>query len=166
MPRRFGGLQAAKLLGWQGEPHRELEVLFAGLLQLAQPSRIDTIRPGFETDFLGPDVGLPSITGVGNELRYLHFSVVMNPARRLAWYAAYNMAHPPRPRPRPRERDVWIPDPLLAREFQPLDEHYKRNPYDRAHLVRANAVSWGEDRLAAIARRQPSSSRTAIPGIA
>lgn len=152
VPRRFAQVEAAQLLGWRGEPHPELEVLFAGVLQLARPSRVDTVRPGFETDFLTPDVGLPSITGVGEELRYLHFSVIMNPARRLAWYAAYNMAHPPLRPPR-RERDVWLPDPLLPRAFQPLDEHYQASPYDRGHLVRPLAVSWGEERLAAIARR-------------
>lgn len=153
VPRRFAQFEVAQLLGWKGEPHPELEVLFAGVLELARPSRVDTVRAGFEPDFLGPDVGLPSTTGVGEELRYLHFSVIMNPARRLAWYAAYNMAHPPLRPPR-RERNVWLPDPLLPRAFQPLDEHYRASPYDRGHLVRPPAVSWGEERLAAIARRQ------------
>jgi endonuclease G len=152
VPSRLAQLEAAQLLGWNGGPHPEVEVLFAGLGRLARPSRIDTVRPGFETDFLGPDVGLPSITGVGEELPYLHFSVIMNPARRLAWYVAYNMAHPLH-RPE-RERDVWTPDPFLPRAFQPLNEHYERSPLDRGHLVRPPAVSWGEDRLAAIARRQ------------
>lgn len=46
-----------------------------------------------------------------------------------------------------------MPDPLLPRAFQPLDEHYQASPYDRGHLVRPLAVSWGEERLAAIARR-------------
>lgn len=162
LPRRFAQVEAAQLLGWKGEPHPELEVLFAGVVRLVPPSRVDTVRPGFETDFLGPDVGLPSITGVGEELRYLHFSVIMNPARRLAWYAAYNMAHPPRRRPR-QERDVWSPDPLLPRAFQPLDEHYQASPYDRGHLVRPLAVSWGEDRLAAIARRHSSFFTNSAP---
>jgi TIR domain len=91
LPTAFAKIEAAEMQGWTGGPHPEIEVLTAGIARIAPPSRIDTVRPGFDTAFLGREIGLPSVAGVAEELKYLHFSVVMNPARRLAWYVAYNM---------------------------------------------------------------------------
>ena len=88
----FDAVEAALLRGWTGgRDHPELPVLFAGLDAHARPSRIDTVRPGYDDVFLGTKIDLPDIPGTGDEFPYLHFSVIMNPARRLAWYVAYNV---------------------------------------------------------------------------
>jgi TIR domain len=82
-------IQAVLMPGWNGEvDHPGLPQLFRGLEAHASPSRIDTVRPGYDEDFLETKIGLPDIPGTGDEFRYLHFSVVMNPSRRLAWYVA------------------------------------------------------------------------------
>ena len=148
----FDAVEAALLRGWTGDrDHPELPVLFAGLEANAQPSRIDTVRPGYDDAFLGTTIGLPDIPGTGDEFPYLHFSVIMNPARRLAWYVAYNV----RERSRETERrDKWLPDPTLPRAFQPGDEHYRLSEFDRGHLVSPGTVAWGERRHAQIAMDQ------------
>ena len=68
------------------------------------------------------NIDLPAIRGVGEEFRYLHFSVVMNPMQRLAWYVAYNMKCYV-----PVERgERWMADPMLPMTFQPSNVHYLR----------------------------------------
>jgi len=151
LPIRFASLQTAMMPGWRGIGHHpELERLLAGLSHLAPPSRVENVRPGFDTGFLGVEVGLPSIAGVAEEFRYLHFSVVMNPARRLAWYVAYNM----QPYQHVRRGDRWMPDPMLPASFQPHNDHFRGSGLDRGHLISPMSVSWGTPRQAQLANRQ------------
>lgn len=151
VPTRFTSRQIAKLHGWDGvAPHPELERLLAGLAQLAPPSRIETVRPGYDAAFLGVPVEMPEIPGVADEFRYLHFSVVMNPGRRLAWFTAYNTA----PTTEVARGDRWLPDPSLPRAFQPQNEHFRGTGFDRGHLVSPRTVSWGTERQAQLANRQ------------
>lgn len=151
LPAQFASLQTAMMPGWTGTGHHdELERLLTGLSHLAPPSRIDNVRPGFDTSFLGVEVGLPAITGVAEEFRYLHFSVVMNPARRLAWYVAYNIQlHEP-----VKRGDDWMPDPMLPASFQPNNDHFRGSGFDRGHLVSPKSVSWGTTRQSQLANRQ------------
>jgi DNA/RNA endonuclease G (NUC1) len=151
-PAPYDTLEFAKLTGWTGgSQHPELPTLFAGLERLAEPSRIELVRPGFDTEFLGGEISLPSIPGVGDEFPYLHFSVVINPARRLAWYVAYGIE----PQDFVPERPAtWSPDPTLSRLFQPTNEHFFETGFDRGHLAAAKSVAWGEQRQATIAIRQ------------
>jgi DNA/RNA endonuclease G (NUC1) len=151
LPEGFASLQTAKMIGWNGsDPHPELERLLAGLAHLAPPSRLDNVRPGFDTSFLGIEIGLPAVTGVAEEFRYLHFSVVMNPARRLAWYTAYNMQPPEKV----KRGDRWMPDPMLPVAFQPHNNHFLGSGFDRGHLVSPRTVSWGTSRQAELANHQ------------
>lgn len=151
LPARFAELQIAMMIGWDGSArHPEIERLLSGLARLAPPSRIDNVRPGFATSFLGVEVPLPAITGVGEEFRYLHFSVVMNPARRLAWYVAYNME----PDVKVTRGDRWLPDPMLPASFQPTNDHFRGTGFDRGHLVSPRTVSWGSPREAELANHQ------------
>jgi DNA/RNA endonuclease G (NUC1) len=152
LPRQFAAIEAAQLMNWKGGSHPELAAFASGLTRLAPPSRVDTVRPGFDTGFLDVEVGLPSITGVGEEFKYLHFSVVMNPARRLAWYVAYNMQPPEGARP--TRKDMWMADPMLPRAFQPGNEHFRGTGYDRGHIARVAAVTWGTGRDMHISSRQ------------
>jgi endonuclease G len=151
LPARFAAVQTAMMPGWTGTGHHpELERLLAGLSHLAPPSRIDNVRPGFDTGFLGIEVGLPIVTGVAEEFRYLHFSVVMNPARRLAWYVAYNMT----PHENVQRGDRWMPDPMLPASFQPHNDHFFGSGFDRGHLAAPLSVSWGTPRQAQLANHQ------------
>ena len=152
LPPRLREMQVAKLFGWDGVgPHPELPRLLDGLALLAPARNIANVRPGFDTGFLGVDLPLPAVEGVAEELRYLHFSVVINPARRLPWYVAYNLA-PANATVQRGER--WLPDPKLPATLQPQDIHFRGTGFDRGHMVAPLHVSWGSDREAEIANHQ------------
>src|SRR5262249_15712815 len=120
------------------------------LSKLAPPSRLAEVRPGYDPMFLGREVPMPIVTGVAEEYRYRHFSVVLNAARRLAWYSAANISR----REASTERPMgWLPDRMLPLGFQPQSDHYRGTGFDRGHLTRSLAVAWGEPTFAAIARK-------------
>jgi endonuclease G, mitochondrial len=152
VPSLFTVRQMAMMPGWNGrDAHAELERLLSGLAALTPPARIDSVRPGYDSGFLQTEISLPALRGVADEFRYLHFSVVMNPARRLAWLVAYNVAA----RNEEVQRgDRWQPDPSLPRAFQPQNEHFRGTGFDRGHLVSPSLVSWGSKREGEIANRQ------------
>ena len=109
---------------------------------------------GYEADFLGPKVSLPTLSpliladvaprtdGRGHVLEYVHFSVVMSKSRRLAYYTAVNIDGR-KIKTIKRDDDVWYFDPRLAREHQAGHDLYERNDLDRGHLVRRNDPVWG-----------------------
>jgi endonuclease G len=78
------------------------------------------------------------------ELRYHHFSVLMNGLRRLAYAAAVNVDAGAPFRHEREDRDAWFFDPRLPRRDQAGDEYYAANPLDRGHLVRRDDAAWGE----------------------
>ena len=109
---------------------------------------------GYEPDFLGPAVELPTLSpaqladiapridGRGHILEYVHFSVVMCKSRRLAYFTAVNIDGR-KIKTIKRDRDVWYFDPRLAREHQAGPDLYERNDLDQGHLVRRNDPVWG-----------------------
>lgn len=103
-------------------------------------------RGGYDPDFLGVALPLP---GVGSnaavasaELRYHHFSVVMQRERRLALFTAVNIDGSRTDAPL-RSDDRWILDPRLPREEQTGAAVYEDNALDRGHLVRRLDPAWG-----------------------
>ena len=154
-PEPFDELQATDVSALtSGKKVAEAQTLLRRLVGLVPPSRIDTVRPGYDPAFLGEDLelGLPGITGTAAVLRYLHFTVIMNPARRLAHYVAYNMDGTKLGKA-PRGND-WAPDPLLPDSLQMGMETLRRSEYDRGHLVSRANVMWGDEREVSIAGRQ------------
>jgi endonuclease G len=111
-------------------------------------------RKGFDRDFLGPRVEMPAPqnTIAGNlatlngstetELKYDHFSVLMNRSRRLAYVSAGNLRIDA-PFNADRE-DPWGYDPRLPEALQAGNEFYSRNDLDRGHLFRRADGAWGE----------------------
>lgn len=156
VPATFSAYQAPDLSRWKGATdHTEIQAFLRRLAGLVLPSRIDTVRPGYDPHFLGEDheILLPGVTGSAAVLRYNHFTVVMNPGRRLAHYAAYNIDGG-QMQQIPRRRDNWVSDPLLPNSLQMELSLLKRSPYDRGHLMARSTVSWGEKRQASISARQ------------
>lgn len=156
LPATFAHIQASDLSAWRGRTDLdEVEALLRRLAGLVPPSNVDTVRPGYAPHFLGDDhpILLPGVTGSVAVLRYLHFTVVMNPGRRLAHYTAYNINGTQRVRI-PRSASSWAVDPLLPPSLQIDHELLKRSSYDRGHLMARSNVSWGEEREASIAARQ------------
>ena len=155
-PAEFAHVQATDLSRWDGTKRvTEIEALLRRLALLVPPSRIDTVRPGYDPLFLDRKraITLPGVTGPAAVLRYLHFTVVMNPARRIAHYVAYNFDAGQQFRLR-RPMDSWAADPLLPPSLQ-MNIHLLRGTlFDRGHLMARFAACWGEPRMASIANRQ------------
>ncbi len=102
----------------------------------------------YDPDFLGGGyiVPLPSnnCTGClynqGRVIDYIHFSLVMHQDRKSALYTAHNIDISQR---RSVSRTSWDLDPRINNSSQTGNEAYANNPWDRGHLVRKAAVSWG-----------------------
>ena len=120
-------------------------------------------RDGYDPAFLGTgdlDVPLPGlnwlqrrdtapVAGGSFELRYRHFSVVMNKARRLAWFTACNIDGKALV-DIARGKDKWFLDPRIDAAAQADNDLYKgrNNDFDRGHLVRRLDPVWGEQATA------------------
>jgi DNA/RNA endonuclease G (NUC1) len=156
IPPELAAVQATDLSQWKGEPDlAEIEALLRRLAGLVPPSRFDKVRPGYDPEFLGKTrpIFLPGVRGAAAVLRYLHFTVVMNPARRLAHYVVYNIDGA-RFVDIVRRPDTWSADPLLPETLQMNLHLLSQSPYDRGHLMQRSTGAWGDERAAAIAERQ------------
>ena len=81
--------------------------------------------------------------GTKFELKYEHFSVVMNKERRLAFFSAATLSAAGRFKLTGRSDD-WLVDSRIDREHQIDDTYYKRNKLDRGHLTRREDMEYGD----------------------
>jgi endonuclease G len=109
---------------------------------------------GYDPAFLGSGhvVPLPTLAseiaraaaplkdGGGNLLLYDNFSVIMNAERRMAFYAAWNIAGADLFDPGSRPK--WSYDPRMEERFQPHDDIFSVQ-LNRGHIVRRKDVAWG-----------------------
>lgn len=115
-------------------------------------------RMGYAPRFLGIDVPLPKLSDVvrgkafampgvrgaaAYELKYHHFSIIMNREARLAFVAAVNFDGSAEFHQTREGADRWFWDPRIGKEFQAGNEFYTDNPLDRGHLVRRADAAWG-----------------------
>lgn len=118
-------------------------------------------RPGYQAGFLGFEVPFPQLTkatrpsafalpkGSGEEkylLKYHHYSLILNKARKLAFVAGVNYdPTAPVQHPRDKDGDKWYFDPRVSPtgEYQAGEDLYAANPLDRGHLVRRADAGWG-----------------------
>ncbi|MCB7135551.1 DNA/RNA non-specific endonuclease [Cellulosimicrobium marinum] len=116
---------------------------------------------GHDPDFLGVPVPLPE---VGREVRVLpstHFTVLLDPLRRLAAATVVDvdgaqLVDVPRD-------DDWHLDPRVAADEQTGPELYARNDLDRGHLVRRRDPVWGDPATAARANTETFAYPNAAP---
>jgi endonuclease G len=106
---------------------------------------------GYNEAFLSIDVPLPYPTGgrAVVELPYVHFTVLVDPTRRLAAATGVNIdgaALLDLGR-----SDDWRLDPRVPAAHQAGEELYARNDLDRGHLVRRRDPVWGDPEIAAAA---------------
>src|SRR5262249_20022768 len=117
-------------------------------------------REGYDPEFLGAGklrIELPGLSAAQradaalarggdasdpHELKYHHFSLVVDSTRRLAFFTEVNIDGRSS-LSLTREKDKWIFDPRLDREEQVGDDLYKGTPFDRGHLVRRLDPAWG-----------------------
>ncbi len=130
-------------------------------------------RSGYNPDFLqGHSIALPKLTQAQKakaarrkqvaqgadpfELKYEHFSVVVNAERRMAYFTAVNIdgatwrdidRKTGEPRESAEATEEWFDDPRLDEEGQTAQDLYdKQLPkrvFDRGHLVRRQDPGWG-----------------------
>lgn len=150
---------------WSGEQSRLIEELYGGVGASPRGEPVEMVATeqglewyagsnGYDADFLGQRVELPRIPpnlkddiaplrdGSGHELKYTNFSVVMNKARRLAFFTAVNIDGA-QLQPLKRDSDKWYFDPRIERDAQMGPEVYSKNDLDRGHLVRRLDPVWG-----------------------
>jgi endonuclease G len=121
------------------------------------PAKHYRLAEGYDPDFLGSEHRLPlprlaeqlqskvaKLKDGGDILTYLHFSILMNADRRLAFYTAANIDGKQMKKIK-RSSDKWYFDPRLDQEYQAGSELYKGNPLDCGHLVRRLDPCWGPD---------------------
>jgi endonuclease G len=134
-----------------------------GQLEKVEPDPSDPEyenRPGYDPQFLGFEVPFPGLTNVTEpkafalpsqpqnarfELKYHHFSVIFNKARRLAFAAGVNYDPTARVQFKREGKDRWFYDPRVKpeEELQAGEDLYAGNPLDRGHLVRRADAAWG-----------------------
>jgi endonuclease G len=119
-----------------------------------QPDPDYSDRPGFDAGFLGFEAPLPTLmpevrdlalpAGDGIELKYYHYSVMMNAQRKLAFVSAVNLNAGAEFQLHREGRDRWFYDPRIDRDDQLGNELYANNPLDRGHLTRRADAAWGD----------------------
>lgn len=117
-------------------------------------------REGFDPDFLGSDkpTPLPRLSNPGqalvfefggettSELKYQHFSVVMNEQRRMCAFSAVNIDGS---KAKKAARVRWKWDGRIDRKHQIMKECYGNPPkFSRGHMTRRNDPGWGTETLA------------------
>ncbi len=121
---------------------------------------MNNLREGYDPDFLGesftinvPNAGLELEDDILNkeELRdgcivdYIHYSVMMSKFSNQALFSAANLDQNTFQQVSGRN---WFVDPRVGLSNQIGSEIYKSNPWDRGHLTRRTAVTWGTKYLA------------------
>lgn len=114
-----------------------------------------SLRKGYDEGFLGDGVKV-SMPTVSLELQedvlcreglkdnfiadYIHYSVVMNESNRQAYFSAANLDQKKYKSVSGRD---WFLDPRIGPENQVGPEAYSKNDWDRGHLTRRTAITWG-----------------------
>jgi endonuclease G, mitochondrial len=120
-------------------------------------------RKGYNEDFLSVKVPLPKLAakwkplvvltteGAKKELKYHHYSVVMNGERKMPFFTGVNIdgASYERLGDVPSRtaigRDKWYTDPRIPKDKQLLASFYGQNDFDIGHQVRREDALWGDN---------------------
>lgn len=116
---------------------------------------------GYDPDFLGKDFKIP-LPGFAydveddvlrrDDLRegyirdYLHYSLVMSRSKRQALYSIANLDQKAKQKVSGSQGRRWFVDPKIGSKNQMDNRYYKgkENLWDRGHLTRRTAVTWGD----------------------
>jgi len=118
---------------------------------------------GYDRDFLRARLELPSPPVATVLLDYVHFSVRLRPARKLAVVVGVNI-NGRELVPLARE-GTWHFDPRVPEDQQAGPEVYKNNAFDRGHLVRRLDPVWGDEATAKAANQATFAFTNAAPQI-
>ena len=124
-----------------------------------KPDKNYEARPGYDPNFVGFAAPLPKLSKAAakeavsipvkkrtenkHELKYHHYSVIMNAARKVAFIAAVNYDGKAKSKFKRTGPDKWFSDPRVEKALQTDNKLYAKNPLDRGHLVRRADAAWG-----------------------
>lgn len=126
--------------------------------------KIESVRPGFDSFFLGRNVRPPypatdfvydSLLDIKGKhmIHYTHFSLVMNRDRKLAAWSAWNIDGERIVRVKSNSK-FFKRDSRLPKDAQLGNELYRNNPLDRGHIARRAELCWGTREEAERANRE------------
>ena len=142
----------------QGLTDKQSMVLDQTLEKVEQDTQYEN-RVGFDPNFIGFPAPLPKLTKKTHsevlvvpgappdnpyELKYHHYSIIMNKDRRLAYVSAVNYYGGAIHKFKREGGDRWFFDTRIDEKYQAGAEIYAANPLDRGHLVRRLDAAWGE----------------------
>jgi endonuclease G, mitochondrial len=116
---------------------------------------------GYDPAFLGIPTPLPVPRQMVRELAYTHFTVLLDPVRRLAATTGVTIDGADL---QDLDRvDDWHLDPRVPAEEQTGEQVYAGNDLDRGHLVRRRDPVWGPSAAARTANEQTFTYTNAAP---
>ncbi len=137
-------------------PLAEASEEFSGLEASIQPDPDYANCAGFDTGFLGFETPLPTLMPEvsdlaavaqdgGTELKYNHYSVILNAQRKIAFVSAVNLDGAAAFQLHREGKDRWFFDPRIEKDDQVGNELYANNPLDRGHLNSSRRRRMGGD---------------------
>lgn len=118
------------------------------------------MRIGYENEFLGsennielpePDLALqpdilhpPGLTEGNIVVPYIHYSLMMSKSTKQALYSAANVDLNKMIRVPSKKGRKWFYDERVGKENQITNYAYEGTQWDRGHLTRRTAVTWGD----------------------
>lgn len=123
---------------------------------------------GYSSDFIGNGIKVempkfsPKLEGAvyqdmqsrnlheGIFLNYVNYSIVMNSTTKQLVFAASNINQNKHVRIDRDESKAWETDSRIPDEYQLDNRFYKKNDWDRGHMVQRNNNCWGNDYRAAL----------------
>jgi endonuclease G len=102
---------------------------------------------GYDPNFLGLPLPLPTAGASTIALDYVHFTVLLNPNRRLAAVTGVNL-HGGLLVEIVRRKDTWFLDTRAPASDQAGPALYERNDFDRGHMTRRRDPGWGTPAMA------------------
>lgn len=113
-----------------------------------------TNRKGYDPSFLGFSAPLPKLTnktkslavkvGNGHELKYHHYSVILNGKRKTAFVSAVNIDLQAEFKVTGERKDKWFFDERIDEKLQAGNDAYAHEVTDRGHLTRRADSAWGK----------------------
>lgn len=118
------------------------------------------MRNGYDSKFLGSGIEIPlpkanleieddvlhtDTLDTSPIINYIHYSVMISKSNKQAFFSAANLDSK-------KEKTVsgrnWFVDPRIGKEYQITNDFYKNNVWDKGHLTRRTAVTWGSNAVA------------------
>lgn len=117
------------------------------------------MRNGYQKKFLSQysiELPTPSLSLLGDVLQppgladgevvvpYIHYSLLMSKSTKQALYSAANVDNSAQQIVSGRKGRKWFIDERVGRENQVTNDAYRKSPWDRGHLTRRTAITWGD----------------------